>query len=79
MTAFDGNMILYDGATLDIIWKHEYVCHETYTSPAPGYFNDDDTPDFLFAQNFGAFDVYRYSILNILDGIFFFQFLSLYD
>ncbi len=45
---------------------------ETYTSPAPGYFNDDDTPDFIFAQNFGAFDIYRYSVLNILDGKYYY-------
>ena len=68
MSAFDGSMIMYDGATLEIIWRREYTCHETYTSPAPGFFNDDDIPDFIFAQNFGAFDIYQYSILNILDG-----------
>lgn len=68
MSAFDGTLIMFDGATFDIIWRRDYACHETYTSPAPGYFNDDDVPDFMLAQNYGAFDIYRYSVLNILNG-----------
>jgi len=68
MSAFDGTLILYDGETFEKIWTKEYACHETYTSPAPAYYNDDDVPDFMLAQNFGAFDYYRSSTLHILNG-----------
>ena len=68
MSSFDGTLILYDGETFEKIWTKEYACHETYTSPAPGFFNDDDVPDFMLTQNYGAFDYYRFSVFNVLNG-----------
>ena len=60
---------MFDGLTFDIIWKIEFECYETYTSPSPGYFNDDTILDFMFIQNFGTFDRYINSSVFIVSGL----------
>jgi hypothetical protein len=46
----------------------EFECHETYTTPSPGYFDDDDIIDFMLIQNLGTFDFYTRSSILVLSG-----------
>ena len=66
---FDGDIILFNGKTFDKIWKIQFACYETYTSPSPGYFNDDEFLDFMFIQNYGTFDRYLNSSVIVISGI----------
>ncbi|XP_063400956.1 protein FAM234B-like [Mytilus trossulus] len=68
MSAFDGNMILFDGETLDVLWKINFGDKESYSSPAPGYFNDDDTLDFMFHWSGGAWPYYNSTDVIVVDG-----------
>jgi hypothetical protein len=65
---FDGELIMKDGQTFENIWSQKFECHETYTSPSPGYWNDDDVLDFMMIVNLGTFDFYIRSSILILDG-----------
>ena len=65
---FDGELIMMDGETLEHIWNKKYECYETYATPAPGYWNDDDTIDFMLILNLGTFDFYVKSSILIIDG-----------
>nr|KAG5692358.1 hypothetical protein BaRGS_033223 [Batillaria attramentaria] len=58
MNSFDGNMVLFDGETLE-------SCGST---PAPGYFNDDDVLDFMIHWSFGAWPYYNSTDTVIVDG-----------
>ena len=69
VSSFDGVVVLFDGLTHEQMWKFEFECYETYTSPAPGYFNDDDILDFMFIQNFGTFDRYLNSTALVVSGL----------
>jgi hypothetical protein len=66
--SFDGKMTMYNGETFDIMWNRTFECHEAYTSPAPGHFDDDGILDFMVAQNLGTFDRYKNSSLLVLSG-----------
>ena len=69
VSSFDGDLILFNGKTFDIIWKIKFECYETYTSPSPGFFNDDKFLDFMFIQNYGTFDRYLNSSVLVISGI----------
>ena len=45
-----------------------YVDILFFSTPAPGYFNDDDTPDFMLQQNFGAWPKYSWTEVRMLDN-----------
>jgi hypothetical protein len=67
--AFDGSLVLYDGETFDVMWKKDFACHESYTSPAPGHFDNDGILDFMLVQNLGSFDRYKNSSMLVLSGL----------
>lgn len=69
MLSFDGEVVLFNGLTFERIWERKFACHETYTSPSPGYFDDDDILDFMLVQNLGTFDFYINSSILILSGL----------
>ncbi|XP_064624748.1 uncharacterized protein LOC135486131 isoform X2 [Lineus longissimus] len=68
MVTFDGTYILYNGKNLEIMWQREIKDTETYSTAAPGYFNDDDTLDFMIHCSPGSWPYYDYSVSLILDG-----------
>ena len=68
IVTFDGELIMKDGETFNDIWKRKFKCYETYTSPSPGYWNDDDVIDFMLFINLGTFDYYIKSSVLVIDG-----------
>ncbi|XP_062612020.1 protein FAM234B-like [Saccostrea cucullata] len=68
MSAFDGTMILYCGETLAIKWKVKFEDRESYSNPAPGYFNDDDVLDFMVHWSGGAWPYYNSTETIVIDG-----------
>jgi hypothetical protein len=71
---FDGDVVLFDGESLEIIWKKYFDCYESYSVPAPGYFNDDDILDFIFVLNQGQSS--NTLVLNGKDGSVLYGFYS---
>lgn len=69
MLSFDGAVVMFNGLNFEKIWERKFDCYETYTSPSPGYFNDDDILDFMLVQNLGTFDYYLNSSILILNGL----------
>ncbi|OWF47957.1 protein FAM234B-like [Mizuhopecten yessoensis] len=68
MTGFDGTMVLYDGENLEVMWKIKFEDRESYSSPAPGYFNDDDVIDFMMHWSKGAWPFYNATDDVVIDG-----------
>ncbi|CAC5409294.1 unnamed protein product [Mytilus coruscus] len=68
MTAFQGHMILYSGKDLSLLWRREFPNMETYTSPAPGYFNNDNILDFMVHWSLGEWPQYSETKIYILNG-----------
>ncbi|XP_063447077.1 uncharacterized protein LOC134726596 [Mytilus trossulus] len=68
MTAFQGQMILYSGKDLSVLWRREFPNMETYTSPAPGYFNNDGILDFMIHWSIGEWPQYSVTKIYILNG-----------
>ncbi|XP_033752716.1 uncharacterized protein LOC117336335 isoform X1 [Pecten maximus] len=68
MTGFDGTMALYNGEDLQVMWKIKFEERESYSSPAPGYFNDDDVIDFMVHWSKGAWPFYNTTDDVIIDG-----------
>ncbi|XP_062614825.1 uncharacterized protein LOC134276609, partial [Saccostrea cucullata] len=69
MSMFNSFVIAFDGKTYSQLWNFTFPSSESYNTPAPGFYNNDDTPDFLvkFAHGPG-FPLYYYSETTILDG-----------
>ncbi|XP_052801612.1 protein FAM234B-like [Mya arenaria] len=68
VNAFNGVLALYDGETLDLMWKIEFEDRESYSVPAPGYFNDDDVLDFMVHWSRGAWPSYNTTDTLVIDG-----------
>ncbi|XP_046574702.1 protein FAM234A-like [Haliotis rubra] len=68
MSAFDGTVILFDGETLENLWKIKFNGRESYSTPAPGHFNDDDVMDFMVHWSKGAWPYYNTTDIVVLDG-----------
>ncbi|XP_074648568.1 uncharacterized protein LOC141904026 isoform X2 [Tubulanus polymorphus] len=68
MSAYDGTLALYNGRDLKIMWMKKFPGHESYSSPAPGYFSDDDVIDFMVHWSPGKWPKYQYSSSMIIDG-----------
>lgn len=69
ISLFNSTVVALDGKTYKTLWNYTFTNSQTFSSPTPGFFNDDDVPDFLVKyQNGPDFPVYFYSEMNILDG-----------
>ncbi|PAA71893.1 hypothetical protein BOX15_Mlig025309g1 [Macrostomum lignano] len=69
MATFNGSVIAFDGVTFKKIWQTDFKHGETYSTPAPGYYNDDDVPDFFVQYSIGiGYPIYFYARYAILDG-----------
>lgn len=66
---FSSTVIAYDGVTFRQLWNYTVPDSEIISIPVPGYYNDDDIPDFLVKHQLGpGFPVYYYTLATILDG-----------
>ncbi|ELT88975.1 hypothetical protein CAPTEDRAFT_188461 [Capitella teleta] len=68
MSAFDGTFTAYDGESMQQLWTKSFGKQESYSSPAPGFFNDDNIPDFMLHWNAGTWPDYNQSQTAIVDG-----------
>lgn len=68
MSAYDGIVMLLDGKTMKSKWKAEFPGMESYSTPAPGYFDEDDVLDFMVHWSTGAWPMYNASQKVILSG-----------
>ncbi|XP_055955218.1 uncharacterized protein LOC126810645 [Patella vulgata] len=68
VSLFDGKLVLLDGKTLDKKWTAEFPNFEFYSTPAPGYFDEDDYLDFMFHVSQGAWMDYNYTRHVVISG-----------
>ncbi|KAK3581051.1 hypothetical protein CHS0354_013959 [Potamilus streckersoni] len=69
MSMFNSSILAIDGDTYQIIWNYTFPMSESYNTPAPGFYNDDDTPDFMVKYAYGpGFPIYYHSQTTVLDG-----------
>lgn len=76
MTTFEGKNILYNGENLSALWTAELAVvtpgnvtsMETYSTPSPGYFDDDEYLDFMIHWNQGEWMSYSNVSTVILSG-----------
>lgn len=66
---FKSSILAFDGRTFERIWSYGIPNSEVISSPIPGYYNDDDVPDFMVKHQLGpGFPVYYYTAATVLDG-----------
>ncbi|ESP00009.1 hypothetical protein LOTGIDRAFT_113097 [Lottia gigantea] len=69
ISMFNSTVLAIDGRTFHVIWNYTFPSSETYCTPAAGYYNDDEVPDFLIKyQNGPGFPIYYSSETTVLDG-----------
>lgn len=66
---FNSTIIAYNGSTFEPIWNYTVPNSEIISIPIPGYYNDDDIPDFMVKHQIGSgFLTYYYTIATVIDG-----------
>ncbi|XP_032688861.1 uncharacterized protein LOC116852515 isoform X1 [Odontomachus brunneus] len=66
---FNSTIMAYDGLTFEPIWNYTVPNSEVISIPIPGYYNDDDVPDFMVKHQIGAgFPTYYYTVATVVDG-----------
>lgn len=69
VATFNSSVFAFDGQTYEMIWNFSFVGSESSSTPIPGYFNEDDIPDFLVKYQFGpGYPLYYYTQTTLLDG-----------
>lgn len=66
--AVEGRLVAFDGKTFAKIWSVTVPGTEAYSSIAPGYFTDDDTPDFFVSYATGKWPKLEWSKQVMVDG-----------
>lgn len=68
-TMFNSTIIVYNGLTFEPIWNYTVPNSEVISVPIPGYYNDDNIPDFMVKHQVGSgYPPYYYTIATIIDG-----------
>jgi outer membrane protein assembly factor BamB len=65
---FGGKLMALDGKTNLIIWQRLIPGTETYNTACPGFFNNDDIPDFFSTYNKGTWPDNQGSVEMMFDG-----------
>ncbi|KAK6187472.1 hypothetical protein SNE40_005492 [Patella caerulea] len=68
VSLFEGKLVLLDGKTLDKVWSTAFPNSEFYSTPAPGYFDEDNYLDFMFHVSQGAWMKYNYTRHVVISG-----------
>ncbi|KAK7112143.1 uncharacterized protein [Littorina saxatilis] len=68
MSAFEGFLVLYDGETRQELWRRHFTGMESYSTPAPGHYDDDGVLDFLMLWGHGAWMAYDYATVYVISG-----------
>ncbi len=66
--AVEGKLIAFDGKTYEQIWSVKVPNTEAYSSIAPGYFTDDDIPDFFVSYAVGVWPNLEWSRQAMVNG-----------
>ena len=61
VSLFEGRMVLKNGRDLSVMWTASFPGAESYSTPAPGYFDDDDVVDFMVHWSTGNWPWYSHS------------------
>lgn len=65
----NSTVIAYNGLTFKQIWNYSIPGSEVISTPIPGYYNNDNVPDFMVKHQIGlGFPVYYYTVATVLDG-----------
>ena len=76
VATFDGRLIVFSGATREILWQRTFDDAESYTTPTLGFFDGDDVPDVFAVFLHGVFPDYTRAervLLSGRDGILLWQ------
>ncbi|XP_012936978.2 uncharacterized protein LOC101855014 [Aplysia californica] len=66
---FNSTVLAINGDTFQPLWSNQFPMSETYSTPAVGFYNEDDVPDFLVKYAHGpGYPIYYYSETTVLDG-----------
>ncbi|XP_011637922.1 uncharacterized protein LOC105427738 isoform X1 [Pogonomyrmex barbatus] len=66
---FNSTIIAYNGSSFEPIWNYTVPDSEVISIPIPGYYNDDDIPDFMVKHQIGAgLSTYYYTVATVVDG-----------
>ncbi|XP_012234681.2 uncharacterized protein [Linepithema humile] len=66
---FNSTIMAYNGSTFEPIWNYTFPNSEIISIPIPGYYNDDDIPDFMVKHQIGSgFLTYYYTVATVIDG-----------
>ncbi|KYN50192.1 PREDICTED: uncharacterized protein LOC108771187 [Cyphomyrmex costatus] len=66
---FNSTIIAYNGTTFEPIWNYTIPNSEVISIPIPGYYNDDDIPDFMVKHQIGTgLSTYYYTMATVIDG-----------
>lgn len=66
---FNSTIVVYNGLTFEPIWNYTVPNSEVISIPIPGYYNDDNIPDFMVKHQIGSgFPTYYYTVATIIDG-----------
>lgn len=69
VAVFNSTIIAFDGLTFKEIWNYTLPNSEVISIPVPGYYNDDQVPDFMVKHQIGpGFPVYYYTQATVIDG-----------
>lgn len=66
---FNSTIVAYDGKSFQQIWNYTIPNSEVISIPIPGYYDDDNIPDFMVKHQIGpGFPVYYYTEAMIISG-----------
>lgn len=66
--AVEGKLLAFDGRTYEKIWSVKIPNSEAYSSIAPGYFTQDNIPDFFVSYAIGQWPNLEWSKQVMVDG-----------
>lgn len=66
--AVEGKLVAFDGKTYEQIWSVKVPDTEAYSSIAPGYFTNDDVPDFFVSYAVGVWPNLEWSRQVMVNG-----------
>ncbi|NND05020.1 MAG: hypothetical protein HKN87_01455 [Saprospiraceae bacterium] len=64
----DGRLLAFDGSTHAKLWDVTLPMTESYSSPAVGYFTEDEVPDFFISYGKGVWPHLGWGIQKLVDG-----------
>lgn len=68
-TMYNSTIMAYNGSTFEPIWNYTVPNSEVISIPIPGYYNDDDIPDFMVKHQIGiGLSTYYYTMATVIDG-----------